>query len=442
MANETSTAPTATSTSTSATTATRAGSARREVIVVGGGPAGSTAANLLAHAGHDVLVLEKEVFPRFHIGESLLPIDLPIFKRLGVDLDGATFLRKDGAEFIDEKTGQQVVFSFAEGLTGIAPNAYQVERAAFDHVLLLAARARGAEVREGVRVERITIAPDDVSVETGGETIRARFLIDATGQDAFLGRTNRTVEPLKGFGRVAVFRHYHGLAPEIARELGVTGNIKVLMVPEGWMWLIPLTGARLSVGLVSREATNSPEALEHAIAISPIIQRLTAGASGTAPKIIRNFSYKNLDAAGARWACIGDAACFLDPVFSSGVSLAMLSAESLADLLSPALRDGTEARPELLAAHAARMEIGYRSFAGLIGRFYDHAIVRNLFFAGSESEAFKPGIISVLGGDLWRDDNPFQKLLLSSQAAQAAWAGSAGDSDGGGGGGRRRTRPR
>jgi flavin-dependent dehydrogenase len=409
---------------TDSSVSTAAGAERREVIVVGGGPAGSTTANLLAQAGHDVLVLEKDPFPRFHIGESLLPIDLPIFRRLGIELDTRTFLRKDGAEFIDEKTGEHVVFSFAEGLEGLAPHAYQVERAAFDHALLIAARDRGAEVREGVRVSAISPGAGDVTVETtAGETMRARFVVDATGQDAFLGRSGRTIEPIKGFGKVAVFRHYHGLDPAIADELAATGNIKVLMIPEGWMWLIPLSGARLSVGLVSREATNSPEALEKAIAASHIIQRLTAGARGTEPRIIRNFSYKNLNSSGPRWACVGDAACFLDPVFSSGVSLAMLSGEALADRLGPALDAGTEADPELMASHAQRMEMGYRSFAGLINRFYDHAIVRNLFFAGSDSEEYRPGIISVLGGDLWRDDNPFQKMLLSSSAATAAWEG-------------------
>ncbi|MEO5767854.1 MAG: NAD(P)/FAD-dependent oxidoreductase [Polyangia bacterium] len=400
----------------------------RDVIVIGGGPAGSTAANLFAQAGHDVLLLEKETFPRFHIGESLLPIDLPIFARLGVELAPQNFLRKDGAEFIDERTGQSATFLFSEGLPGTPAHAFQVERSAFDHVLLLTARARGAEVREGVRVADITVGPDAVAVsaktDAGTDEVhRARFLIDATGQDALLARTNRTAQPYQGFGRVAVFRHYHGLEAEIADELARTGNIKVLMVPEGWMWLIPLSGARLSVGIVSRGAVGSGEVLEEAIARSPLIQRLTSGATPTAPRIIRNFSFRNTRAHGPRWACAGDAACFLDPVFSSGVSLAMLGAESVVDTVSPALREGREGAAELLDAHAAHMQTGYRSFSGLIRRFYDNAIVRSLFFAETQNEVYRTGITSVLGGDLWRADNTFQTLLLRYEIAAEAGGG-------------------
>jgi flavin-dependent dehydrogenase len=391
------------------------------VIVIGGGPAGSTAANLFAQAGHDGLLLEKEIFPRFHIGESLLPIDLPIFERLGVKLAPEDFLRKDGAEFIDERTGQSATFLFSEGLPGTPTHAFQVERAAFDHLLLLAARARGAEVREGVRVGDITIEPDAVTVQLPTEVQRARYLIDATGQDALLARANRTAQPYQGFGRVAIFRHYHGLAAEIAGELAQTGNIKVLMVPEGWMWLIPLSGARLSVGIVSRQAVGSTDVLEDAIARSPLIQRLiSGGATPTAPRVIRNFSFRNTRSHGPRWACAGDAACFLDPVFSSGVSLAMLSAESVVDTVSPALREGREGAAELLDAHAAHMQTGYRSFSGLIRRFYDNAIVRSLFFAETQNESYRPGITSVLGGDLWRTDNAFQTLLLRYEVAAEA----------------------
>ena len=241
---------------------------------------------------------------------------------------------------------------FAEGLNGTPQSAFQVERSRFDHLLLQQAEARGAKVRHGVKVADMTVEDDAVRVETSGGTFRARFMIDATGQDAFLARANRTVQPLKGFGCVAVFRHYDGIAPEIFDELTVTGNIKILMVPDGWMWLIPLAGPRLSVGIVSRNAISSTETLDRAIAASPITQRLIAGAVGTEARIIRNFSYRNQRSYGRRWGCAGDASCFLDPVFSSGVSLAMLSAESVAEKLSAALRAGTEDDPELLAAHA------------------------------------------------------------------------------------------
>ena len=386
-----------------------------DVVIVGAGPAGSTAANLLAQAGVRALTLEKEVFPRFHIGESLLPIDLPIFARLGVVMDPRRYQYKQGAEFIDERTGESAFFSFAEGLPGTPSHAWQVERADFDHFLARTAEAHGAEIRYGERVTAIDPAADRVRVTTERGVHEARYLLDCTGQDAFLAKTTRTVAPLHELGRASLFCHFDQLRPEVIEELAPQGNIKVLIVEDGWHWLIPLVGGRLSVGLVKWRGKLDEAALDAALAASPLIQRLTAGARRGPTRTIANWSYKNTQLAGPRWACIGDAAAFLDPVFSSGVSLAMLGAERAGDLLVPALAAGAESDPHLMAPWAAHMQPAYDAFEQLIRRFYHTRMVHHLFFAAEPDPALRRGLISVLAGDVWRRDNPFQAMLQASR---------------------------
>lgn len=386
-----------------------------DVVIVGCGPAGSTAANLLAQAGKDVVVLEREHFPRFHIGESLLPIDLPLFERLGLRLDGARYHFKQGAEFWDERTGDYAFFSFADAMPGTPPNAWQVDRAAFDELLAGQARARGASLRFGVTVRDMQADADGVTVLADGAELRARYLLDATGQDAWLARRSRSVSPIRELGRAAVFTHFEALSPEVRAELDPQGNIKVLLVEDGWHWLIPLVGGRLSVGLVKWRGKLDEAALDAAIAASPLIQRLCAGARRGPTRTIANWSYKNTQASGPRWACVGDAAAFLDPVFSSGVSLAMLGAEKAVDLLLPALATGNEADPRLMAPWATHMQPAYNTFEQLIRRFYHTRLVHHLFFAAEPDPALRRGLISVLAGDVWRRDNPFQTMLESSR---------------------------
>ena len=386
-----------------------------DVVIVGAGPAGSTAANLLAQAGVDALVLEKDPFPRFHIGESLLPIDLPIFGRLGATMDTGRWQFKQGAEFIDERTDEFAFFSFADGLPGTPSHAWQVERAEFDHMLARLAEQKGAKITYGERVTAIDALADRVRVTTDRGAHEARYLLDATGQDAMIAKRDRTVAPLHELGRAAVFCHFHGLSPEVSAELSRQGNIKVVIVEDGWHWLIPLTGGRLSCGLVKWRGKIDDEAFEAALAASPLIQRLTAGATRTPTRTIRNWSYKNTRPSGPRWACIGDACAFLDPVFSSGVSLAMLGAERTADALVPALAAGREGDPDLLAPVHAKMQIAYDSFEQLIRRFYHTRLVSHLFFAARPDPMLRKGLISMLAGDVWRSDNPFQDMLRSSR---------------------------
>lgn len=395
------------------------GAGRHDVVVVGGGPAGATASGLLAAAGHSVLVLERERFPRFHIGESLLPAELPIFERLGFDPSELPAVYKAGADFVDEETGRWARYMFAHGMDGTPGHAWQVERAPFDHALLRRAQALGAEVREGTRVLRADVREDGVTVVSEQGRHEARFVVDATGRDRLLARQHGAHERIEGVGRAAVFAHYSGLASEAVRELEETGNIIVLIRRDGWGWVIPLAAGRLSVGFVSaRQGVVSREWFEQCAAASPLLERLTRGAERSEPQLLGDYSYRNAAMSGRRYGCIGDAAYFLDPVFSSGVALAMAGGEALADRLDQGLRRGCEDDPELLAPLEERMEHAFDVFHSLVRRFYHSRIVDNVFFCEDPDPALRRGLISVLACDVWRDDNPFQGMLMRSRASR------------------------
>lgn len=406
-----------------------------DVVVIGGGPAGSTAANLVAQRGFRVLCVERERFPRFHIGESLLPCDLPIFARLGVDPAARGFLYKSGAEFIDERPGGgRTVYEFSDALPGTPDHAFQVERAIFDHWLLERAREVGVEVREGIRVAEVLTpdrgGPEDaVLVHTTASSaaeraimpdaiVRARYVIDATGQDAVLGRRDKSTRVLEDFGLGAAFTHYDELPEEIDHELCSieTGRIKVLFVDDGWCWVIPLGGRKVSVGLVTRKRGIQPEWLDEVVASSPYLTRITGRARRVRrPSLLVSWSFHNRRQHGPRWTCTGDAACFLDPVFSSGVSLGMVGAAHVADALVPALEEGTEARADLMDAHALHMAHAYEAFATLVNSWYHTSLLHMLFFSPRPDPVWKKGLTAMLAGDVWRSDNAFQDMLMSSK---------------------------
>jgi flavin-dependent dehydrogenase len=268
-----------------------------------------------------------------------------------------------------------------------------------------------------VRVSQIEPDASGVTVQTSSGALRARYVIDATGQDALLAHREKSMRRIEDFGLAAVFRHFEALSDEVWNELAVEGkgNIRILIIEEGWVWVIPLAGQRVSVGVVSRKRGISNELFEETYTASPMLQRLTKGCPKSDLRIIRNFSYRNVKTRGSRWACLGDAALFLDPVFSSGVSLAMLGGEKFADVLAVALREGREDDPELTRPVSEHMAVAYTVFGSLVGAFYQTKIVENIFFAKDPLPAIKQGVISVLAGDVWRDDNEFQKMLLSSK---------------------------
>jgi 2-polyprenyl-6-methoxyphenol hydroxylase-like FAD-dependent oxidoreductase len=244
--------------------------------------------------------------------------------------------------------------------------------------------------------------------------------VDATGQDAFLARRDRTTVRVDDFGRAAVFTHYASLGDESLEALGPDGNIRVLMHDDGWSWVIPLPSRRLSVGTVTRRRKANEDALEAVVAASPMLGRLTRGARPIGTTVTRNFSYRNAQAAGSRFACVGDAAYFIDPVFSSGVALALLGAEHLVDHLATALEGGTEDDPTLTLSLQAHMSHAYTCLGALVHGFYHTRMVKNLFFARRPDPAMRSGLITMLTGDLWRDDNPFQNALLASRRRMTA----------------------
>lgn len=389
------------------------------MVVVGAGPAGSTAAALLAGAGARVVLLERQRFPRFQIGESLLPVALPVLARLGVEPGPSVALYKGGAQFVCERTGRVHTFSFSQALAGCPPHAYQVDRSAFDALLCEHAAERGAQVREGVTVGAVTIADREVRVNTEGGPVVARYLIDATGQGRLLARQRGTVLPHPRFGRAAAYLHFDGVAQGVIDEFAPDNDIRILVREQGWGWIIPLPGARLSVGLVTRKNGIVGDVTRY-VQQSPLVRRMTAGTRATLPRPVRSFSYRNTEPSGARFVCVGDAACFVDPLFSSGVSLGLASAVEACELLGPALERGREGDPELMQRYDRRLERATATFAALVERFYHTRFSDHFLFGARREEAVSRGIVSVLAGDVFRTDNPFQELLLGSR--RKPWA--------------------
>lgn len=416
-----------------------------DVVVVGAGPAGASAATLLAKAGLRVGVFERERFPRFHIGESLLPSCLPVLAAMGIDLDAGGHLRKQGAEFHDERTGEYAYFAFADALPGLPPFAYQVDRAAFDEALAAAALRAGATLEFGATVLSHAIdehgvelqiaatpagpGPDEghvrgeavrgVAPREGARTVRARYLVDASGRRGLTSRGGREHDRVPGLGKAATFLHFDELGDAAWAELAPRGDVKVLRIPDGWIWVIPLAGRRLSIGFVSRAAALDETDVARELAGSPILTRLTAGARPSGLRMIADYSYVNRTPHGARFVAIGDAAGFLDPVFSSGVAIALSSAQSLASRVVAAFADDTVlASPTLMDPHRASLAVAYRTFHCFAHRFYNGRLVDNLLLGEAPDANMRAGLISILAGDIWRDDNRFQRAVLNATRSE------------------------
>ena len=384
-----------------------------EVAVIGGGPGGSTAASLLAQAGRAVVLFEREQFPRFHIGESLLPHNMRIFSKLGLTKGlGRHFIEKWGVEFVSSDGALTRRLHFDEAIEPRYPMCFQVPRSQFDLMLLEAAARRGCEVHQNALVKGIDEEPGGawrLSVEKDGTVreYRARFLVDASGRDGVMARLRglRTMDPLHR--RAAVFAHYRGVGRREGRD---AGNIVIILMSDGWFWVIPFADGRTSVGVVAeggrlrQQALAPAAALDRAIACCPAARRLMEHAERVSPvHATSDWTYNARQIGGPGYLLVGDAAAFIDPVFSTGVLLAMSSAEMAADLLHEALSIG-RIPGRRVRQYERRVRSHVRGYRRMVDTFYTKTFARLCFFPESRLD-IAGAVLNLLAGDMepaWR----------------------------------------
>jgi len=386
-----------------------------ELIVVGGGPAGSTAATILADHGHRVVLLERSKFPRHHIGESLMPQTYWVFRRIGMleKLERSDFVRKESVQFVSPSGKDSAPFFFPDRDPGEWSTTWQVSRDRFDQMMLDNAREHGVEVIERANVREVVFEAErcrGVRAVIGSEEreFLAQVVVDATGQSGLISRQLNLRYGDEMLKNAAIYSYWRGALRDPGRNFGAT---LVIALPNqnGWFWFIPLENDITSIGVVAPPAYlyngrgDDPGAiLDEEIANTPGLARRLENAERVRPiYTTADFSYRSRRAAGDGWVLVGDAFGFLDPLYSSGVMLALKSAELAADSIHDALAAG-DLSGARLGRFGPRVAEGMHRIRMLVYAYYDPGFRMGRFVR--EYPHLKDAVTRVLIGDVFEDD--------------------------------------
>lgn len=406
-----------------------------DIIIIGGGPGGSSSAIYLSQKGYNVAVFEKEVFPRDHVGESLIPFTFYKMQELGIFEEVMQFAtKKPGVNFIDIDGKRQSVWCFNRILSGGAEMSIHTLRAPFDHALLKRAVATGASVFEGATVRSADLSDPEsaavkVTLRDGTEqTVRARFLIDASGQHSFLASTMNSRKPYPGLDRVALFSHWINTKYDASLNGGLIKIIYLGGEKLGWLWVIPVGRNHLSIGvtlnnsyvreqkkilgpnwkeLLYRQEVGFAENLKSILAEADIEHDV---------QVIGDYSFSVEKKFGSNYVHVGDSGAFLDPIFSSGIYIAMEVAERASRCIDLQLREGAERGQELFRTEFTKIEGAYRLVEKFVRLFYQPDVL-NFSHAGVSENGFQSFVNAyeafhyLLAGDFFSEYKKYEEFL-------------------------------